>query len=453
MTDLLLPNDTARRLYESVKALPVIDYHNHLSLTDILENRRFTDIYDLWIAPDPYKHRAMRMCGVPESHITGDAPAREKFRAWCAVYPRLIGNPLYVWTQMELQSVPEIGDRPSADNADALYEKANRYLAAHEVTPAALFSHFRAERVCPCVSFRDDPASFREHPVVKPSLRADDLLVPDEKTVRALEKLTCPIRGLEDYRAALAQRVRDLSRAGVLFADHALDDGFRFAKDDGENGRRFETLLRGEPLNAAEKSKLSAFLLTFLLCEYAANGMTVQLHLGAARHTSTRLRTLAGAQGGFAAVGSVDTASLTALFDSVERQRGLPKMILFPLDPADNARLAVLAGSFASDHVPGLITNGPAWWWCDHEYGIRQALEAAASFGLLAAFCGMTTDSRSFLSFVRHDYFRRVLCAFFAEKLERKALGCAEDDVKPLLYAMCYGNAKQLLETGKIFQA
>ena len=185
-------------------------------------------------------------------------------------------------------------------------------------------------------------------------------------------------------------------------------------------------------------------MLTFVCEEYARLNFTVQLHIGAQRYTSTRLRTLAGAAGGFAGIGnSADIASITQFFDTLEQgEYGLPKLVLFTLNPTDNAMLSVLSGSYSKDNVAGLITQGPAWWWCDHQYGIKEVLENTASFGLLSNFIGMTTDSRSFLSLVRHDYFRRILCDWLAEKFENNELCCSIDNLKTLVSDMCYKNSK-----------
>ena len=186
-------------------------------------------------------------------------------------------------------------------------------------------------------------------------------------------------------------------------------------------------------------------MLEFIFGEYAKIGFTVQLHIGAERYTSTRLRTIAGAAGGFAAIGnSIDISAFTQMLDLFEQnEAGLPKMVLFTLNPADNAMLSVLSGSYSKDNVKGLISQGPAWWWCDHKYGICEVLENVAAFGLLANFVGMTTDSRSFLSFVRHDYFRRILCDWLAEKYDKNELCCTLDDLKSLICSICYDNAKK----------
>lgn len=446
--NFLLNSNTAKDLYNSAKNLPIIDFHNHLSVADISENKRFTDIYDLWIKPDPYKHRAMRMCGVSEKYITGDASDFEKFQAWCSIYPKLIGNPLYVWSQMELGAMFEISELPSESNAEAIYKQANLYLQNNEVTPISLLDKFNVELACPCVSLSDDFVVFKNKKNIVPSLRGDDIVSPDAPIIKKLEAVTNTINNLSDYKNAVRKRLNVIKNVGCKFSDHALDNGFKYYSDDGKNEERFNETLKGNKLDEEASKKLFSYLLTFLCEEYARLNFTVQLHIGAQRYTSTRLRDLAGAAGGFAGIGnSVDIASLTQFFDALERREyGLPKLVLFTLNPSDNAMLSVLSGSYSKDNVPGLITQGPAWWWCDHKYGIEEVLENIATFGLLSNFVGMTTDSRSFLSLVRHDYFRRILCDWLAKKLENNELCCGMNDLSALINDMCYNNAKKLME-------
>lgn len=443
--EVFLCSKTARRLYDHIKEMPIIDYHNHLSVSDIVENKRYINIYDLWIKPDPYKHRAMRMRGVSENEITGAAADFEKFKAWCKVYPKLIGTPLYVWSQMELQSIFGISERLCEENAEKIYRKANDFLAKKEITPEYFFERFHVEQACPCISLTDDVAEFANHKKISPSLRGDDISLPDLGVIKKLEAMTNKIADFQEYKEAIRKRMDALTAAGCKFSDHGLDNGFEFFEDDGKNDIRFDSLLTEEPLSNVDSLKLFSHLLVFLCGEYAKRNITVQLHIGAQRYTSTRLRTLAGAAGGFAGIGnSADVVSLTRLFDTLEqREYGLPKIVLFTLNPSDNAMFSVLSGSYSKDNIRGLITQGPAWWWCDHKYGITEFLENISSFGLLSNFIGMTTDSRSFLSFVRHDYFRRILCEWLGKKFDDCELCCTEEELKMLLEDMCYRNAKE----------
>ncbi len=439
--EYLMNTNTAKILYDKVKDLPIIDYHNHLSIDDIRDNKRYTDIYDLWIKPDPYKHRAMRMCGVEERYITGDATDKEKFMKWCETLPKLIGNPLYAWSQMELERVFSICETPNKSNWEEIYKMANEYLKKNEITPETLLGMFNVESACPCVSLTDDVSFFEKTDNLSPSLRGDDIVLPDANVIR---NLSSDIKNLDDYKNIVSKRLDVMKKAGCIFSDHALDDGFVYFEDDGKNDVRFKSILNDEAMSNDDKKRFSSYILIYLCGEYAKKGFTVQLHIGAKRETSTRLRNLAGKAGGFAAIGnSVDIKSLTNMFDTLEQSEyGLPRIVLFTLNPADNAMISVLSGSYSKDGVPGLITQGPAWWWCDHKDGIMDVLKNITSFGLLSNFMGMTTDSRSFLSFVRHDYFRRIVCEFLGEKFERKELMCDIEDLENILYDICYNNAK-----------
>jgi len=543
----LLTLPLAQRLYREVAAaLPIVDYHNHLSAREIREDRRFENITQLWVAADPYKHRAMRILGVEERYITGAESDEEKFRVWYESLPRLIGNPLFDWSVMELSVVFDmelLPLRPWQEVWQALNEKLQ------SLSAQSILGKFNIRYSAPCTALTDDlsvfggslaprvyegggtegaggslaprvyegvaersessnkrlpvaiaplpmgapeggggsipqnPLDFTDSPQatqncntvpqtpsvsfadssllkagaealrapqsgLAPSLRGDDLLLPTAALVQKLEEVTGgKIGSLETYLQAVEARLADFREAGCRFADHALDNGFRYLSDDGENEGRFEALLAGKPLSAGEQLSLRSAILKGLLARYAAMDFTVQLHIGAQRSTSTRLKAAAGATGGFAAMGNAaDVASLTTLFDDVEKTpQGLPKILLFTLNPADNAVMATLSGSYAKDGCEALVSQGPAWWWCDHYEGMTQMLDVFASHSVLSGFIGMTTDSRSVLSFVRHDYFRRILCQWIADKVSAGRLPEDESLLRDLIRRVCYENAKNRL--------
>lgn len=452
MGDFLLNSELAKRLYHDGAAdLPVIDYHNHLAVEEIDKDYRFENLYDLWIRPDPYKHRAMRMCGVPEEKITGGASAEEKFQAWCTIFPELVGNPLYQWSLMELRDVLEIRELPSAENWKALWRNSGNYLEKNPVTARGILKKYRVEYNSPCATLTDDLSLYPGKEDLAPSLRGDTVVAPFPEAIEKLEKLTeLPVKNLEQYRTAVSIRLRAFKKAGCRFADHSLDNGFHYYEEDGKNELRFQKALSGELSTKEEKDRLMSGLLRFLGGQYAALGIVMQLHMGAQRTTSTRLRKIAGAAGGYACIGnSIDVDSLTRFLDDLEMQvSGMPRVILFALNPADHAMVSALAGSYSKDGVAGLVTQGPAWWWCDHNYGMESLLENTAAYGLLSNFAGMTTDSRSFLSFIRHDYFRRILCDWMARQAMEQKLPDSPEILKACVYRMCYGNAKKILEEG-----
>ena len=398
-------------LYSWVRDLPVVDWHNHLDMKMLAEDKPLGSLYEVWVKPDPYKHRAMRICGEPERVITGDASEVEKWDAWTRTLPKLVGNPLFAWAKMELEKFNVESGKLKVVDGEAKIEN----VSLSEWTPSKILKAFNVEYLSPCVGAGEiffchkerkgrkevsaASASLREIKIT-PSLRMN---AGDEISVEALEKF---------------------DSSGCRVVDISVDD---VAKLTTHN---------------SQLSTVAAFA--------AAHGWTMLLHMGALRETSARLRAAAGPAGGFAGMRSaVDPAAVAAFLNGLESthnpvQNSLPRTILMSLNPEAHAPLAVLAGSFNEDGVPGKVQLGPAWWWCDHEEGIRDVLEKNAAYGVLSTFIGMTTDSRSLLSFVRHDYFRRVLCKWVAEKIEKSAFPDDESLLRPMLENICNKNARRI---------
>lgn len=418
--DYLLNGETARILYNKyAKDLPIIDFHNHVSVADIKSDKRFKSITELWIASDPYKHRLMRISGVDERYITGDATDYERFEKFAEIFPLLVGTSVYDWSRMELSYIFGIEKPLCPQNASEIYEEANRRLAEPSFTNNKILERFNIEYQSPVFSLTDDISAVCTKGIA-PSMRGDDLLSPDEKTKAAIsEKSGVNITDEDSYFEAIRVLLWRFDTLGCRFADHALDDGF--FKDEEKRGR----LIR-------------------LAVEYSRIGWTLLLHIGAKRKTSERLRALAGTAGGYAAVGnSFDVSALCDTLAETELAGGLPRTVLFPLNMSDVHAFSVLEGSFSEDGVAGKIQLGPAWWWCDHYHGIRAVLDSVASFGVLSRFIGMTTDSRSILSFVRHDYFRRIFCSWIAEKNEREGWDLDIASLGIIVKKVCYENAKE----------
>lgn len=427
--DAWLKSAKAKRLYHKyVKDLPIIDFHNHLSPKDLLHDRKYENLTQLWIDSDPYKHRLMRMMGVEEKYITGTASDYEKFFAFAKIFPLLAGTPVFHWAKMELFFLLGKEKILCEENAKEIYEEAGKILSKPEFSHNGILKKFSIEYQSPVAKLTDDLSLF-EKGVAAPSLRGDDLLCPTEESFRILEDMTgeC-VTDTESFLKAVGKRLDQFSEKGCRFADHALDDGFF----DGEDGKKREEML-------------------FLLAkEYAKRGFTLLLHFGAKRQTSHRLYCLAGPAGGYAAVGDPFPISrLTDLLGRMEREGALPRVVLFPLNQGDMPAVAALQGSFSEDRVSSKVQMGPAWWWCDHAFGITYALDCVASFGVLSSFIGMTTDSRNPLSFVRHDYFRRILTSYLAEKSEKEEWGLSEEELGKILRRICFENAKETINSGK----
>lgn len=450
--NFLLTTRTAQRLYHScAKVLPIVDPHNHLAIHDLVEDRHFENLAQLWVVSDPYKHRAMRICGVPEKQITGDCTDYEKYLAWMDTLPKLMGNPLYDWSIMEMKRVFGIELVPGESDPAWLWEEVNQKLRQPKFSARAILDRFHVVYAAPCASAGEDVSVYKGLQHLAPSLRGDDLTDPTPESIKKLEIQTgMRISSFTEFQEAVRKQLDLFQEVGCRFADHALDNGFVFLPDDGGDERRFAAILRGEPLECEEKAAFASAVLIFLAGEYAKRGWTMQLHIGAQRYTSTRLRKLAGPAGGFAGIGSgVDVSSLTRMLDVFEQNEfGMPRIILFTLNPADNAVMSILSGSYTQDGVEGKVQQGPAWWWCDHLQGMREVFDTIAAYGVLWVFMGMTTDSRSLLSFVRHEYFRRAFCGWLGEKAEKGEITAPENQLMKLVERVCWLNAKNMVSGG-----
>ncbi len=429
-SDYLLKTESAKRLYnEYARALPIIDFHNHVSVGDIAKDRQFENLCELWLASDPYKHRLMRICGIEEHFITGDAEPFEKFEKFCSIFPYTAGNPVYDWSRMELSRVFGIDEPPAKENARYIYDKCGEMLGSPEFSNNAILSGFNVEYQSPVARLTDELSGF-DGKTVAPSLRGDNLLEPSAELRSELSRKTgVQITDNKSYLKAVSVMLDRFSAAGCSFADHALDAGFFENDTDGK------------------KTEMLALLGT----EYAKRGWTLLLHLDAKRKTSSRLAHLAGPAGGYAAVGGdFDLSALCGLLGIMEEKGALPDAVLFPLNMSDQAPLSVLQGSFSEDGTPSKVQLGPAWWWCDHALGIENTLSCISSFGVLSQFIGMTTDSRSILSFVRHDYFRRILCSWLDRKNAGNEWELPFEIQGEIIGKICYYNAKNKIKRGKI---
>jgi glucuronate isomerase len=456
--NFLLQSKTARRLYhEFAAAAPIIDYHCHLDPRDLATDRRFENLAQLWVTGDPYKHRAMRMAGVPEHLITGAATERGKFDAWAATVPQTLGNPLHHWTALELKGYFNIDEALTAASAPRIWNACNARLAEPGFTARGLLAQRKVACVCTSDRLLDDLSA---HVAVAraggalrvwPSLRADDIVAVElpefPAWVRQLGAATgSVIESYDGFQAAVTQRLDVFAAAGCRLTDHGLEDFSYVSVAEADTAALFARRIGGGALTATDAMRLRAGILRFLGVEYARRGWIMQLHLGAQRRTSSRLRCLAGPAGGYAGIGRAsDVPSLVAWLDDLESAGALPRTILYPLNPSDFAPLAVLAGSFVEDGVSGKVQLGPAWWFNDHAAGMRAQFEAISNYGLLSVFIGMTTDSRSLLSMVRHEYFRRVFCDWLGAQVEAGEMSSEPGELGALVRAVCHDNACRAL--------
>lgn len=392
--DFLLTTDTAKQLFHGyAEKMPVFDFHNHLSPKDIAEHRRFRNLTELWLETDHYKWRAMRANGIEEELITGNAEDYDKFAAWASVVPMLIGSPLYHWVHMELQRYFGIYDALSPAAARSIWERSEKALQGEGFDAVSLLKKMQVKTLCTT----DDPIDdLKWHKKIRedvsipfrvlPSFRPDKYLAGDEKTDHAL----CEKYDTDNIFKALSKALDHFSANGCKVSDHGFT---RFAY--------------GTDAILTER-------MDFLGREYAKRGIVMQLHLGAIRNTSPRLLKAIGPDAGADSIGyTTDPTALAAFLGNLENDGLLPRTMLYNLNPSDSRSIATMAGNFAPT-----VQYGPAWWFNDHLRGIREQLDELMETNSLAASVGMTTDSRSFTSFVRHEYYRRILCQRFGELVE-----------------------------------
>jgi glucuronate isomerase len=458
--DFLLLNTYGKKLYHQVAAaLPIIDPHNHIDPVPLATHKQFDNLYQLWIKPDHYKSRAMRNCGVPEKFITGDASDFEKYMAWANCFASTAGNPLFHWTCMELKSIFGITEILSPATAKAIWDKANALLATEAYTAPGLLKRFNVEMLCTSDELLD---TLEHHQTANtanagtqclPSLRGDTIVAFHQPNylewLNKLQQVTAiAITDITAYQKAIALRMDFFDANGCLLGDHAFDTGFTYIQTDEHNANQlFKKVLAKESLSNHELICLQSYILFFLGTQYAKRKWKMQLHIGAYRYTSTVLRKKAGPDGGYACIGNTaDVVSICTFLDQLDIENSLPKTILYTLNPADNEKFASITGSYAEDGVPGKVQFGPAWWFNDHYAGIKQQIIALSSYGILGVSIGMTTDSRSLLSFLRHDYYRRILCDLLGSWVEEGKLPDDWELLSNLVKNISYYNVKNWIK-------
>jgi len=423
----------------------------------IAENATFTDIADLWIKSDPYKHRAMRMHGVLERCCSGNATPEERFLAWAGTVPHTVGNPLFHWNALELKRYFQIDQLLDASSAREVREACNQHLSNSEFLPQALLRRSNVECLVTSDDLLDNLEYHRQLAAaavevkVFPSLRADTLVLRGNDGDHAFFDTLSALTGVEvaDSKTltdAVISRLDLFTAAGCRVSDHGLHP-FRFVESSSEDiDRIIQKMVDGQTISPAERTKYRSWIMVFLGEQYHTRGWMMMLHFGAQRRTSTRLKNLAGAAGGYACIGTgTEIDDIVNFLDTLEQRSMLPRTTLFNLNPVDNATFASMCGSFAEEGIAGKIQFGPAWWFNDHKPGMENQLIALATHGLLSHFIGMTTDSRSLLSYSRHEYFRRIFCNLLGVWVQDGELPNDERLLSGLIQRVCYLNAYNTL--------
>jgi glucuronate isomerase len=455
--NFLLSNETAVKLYHDyAKEMPIIDYHCHLNPKEIYDNKRFSNITEVWLYGDHYKWRAMRSNGIDEKYITGSASDYERFTAWAKTLPMAIGNPLYHWAHLELQRFFGIYEVLNEKTAPAIWEKANELLKGEGFGARELIKKSNVKTICTT----DDPVDTLEYHIklkedkdfdvsVLPTFRPDKFLEINRETflpwVEKLEKTADrEIKAYDELLEVLKARVEFFHSVGCRVSDHALDTVVYADSTREEAAAIFAKALKGEAVNPEEESKYKTYTLVFLGKLYAEYGWAMQLHIAAMRNNNTRMYNKLGADTGFDSINDPCIAiPLSKLLNALELESSLPKTILYTLNPKDNYVLGTMLGNFQGSEVPGKIQFGSAWWFVDNKEGMIEQMKTLANLGLLSRFVGMLTDSRSFLSYPRHEYFRRILCNLIGEWVEN---GEYPDDFEALgsiVRGISFNNAKQ----------
>jgi glucuronate isomerase len=460
--DFLLDTKTAVELYRRfAKDQPIIDYHCHVPPKEIAEDRRFGTMTQIWLAGDHYKWRAMRTNGVDERFITGDASDWEKFEAWARTVPATLRNPLYHWTHMELKRPFGVSDLLlGPKTAKQVWERCNEKLAEPELSVRGILRTMKVEVVCTT----DDPVDMLEHhralrtdpaaPVrMLPAFRADMAMNVERGAAflayvaRLAAAANTDIGSYTAFLEALRKRHDFFHAEGCRLSDHGLETAYAEECTEQEASDIFARALGGKPLTMEQVLKFKSAVLMELCVMDHARGWVQQFHLGAVRNTNPRAYRTLGPDTGYDSIGDFAIGiPLVRLLGKLEDRSALAKTILYNLNPADNEVLASMIGSFQGDGVAGKIQYGSAWWFLDQKDGIEKQLNALSTMGLLSRFVGMLTDSRSFLSYPRHDYFRRILCATLGREMEAGTLPRDMELVGGMVEDVCYRNAREYFD-------
>jgi len=456
--NFLLQNEVSERLYHDIAAKqPIIDYHCHLNPQEIYEDKRFNNLAEIWLYGDHYKWRAMRANGIPEELVTGGPGVNDydRFMAWVKTVPTTLGNPLYHWSHLELRRYFGIEEIINEKNGPLIWEKANAILQSEGFSVRKLIQEQQVRVICTT----DDPTDSLEYHMGIQSLEGFDCLVlpafrPDKGLeirrstfmpwVKKLEQAAgMPVHSYEQFLAAIDNRIEFFAQVGCKVSDHALDHVYYAEASMEELSVIFAKALSGQALTLEEEQKHKTYTLIHLGEQYANRGWAMQLHIHASRNNNSRMFDALGPDTGYDSINDGQLAyPLMKLLDGIESTGSLPKTILYSLNPKDYYVLGTVMGSFQDGNVPGKIQLGSAWWFNDTKDGMLEQMNALANLGLLSRFVGMLTDSRSFLSFPRHEYFRRILCDMLGEWVVRGEVPHDMELLGEMVENICYKNAE-----------
>jgi glucuronate isomerase len=454
--DFLLSTRTARRLYHTfAEAEPIFDYHCHLSPQDIAGNRQFKNLFEIWLEGDHYKWRAMRSNGVAEKFCTGDAEPFAKFQAWAATVPNTLRNPLYHWTHLELLRYFGIDELLDEASAIRIWKRANEQLTTPELTTHGILKKFKVNAVCTT----DDPVDdLKPHQQIAsaglatrvlPAFRPDKALTVNQPAAfnKWVDQLAAAanvdIPDFAAFQTALKKRHDYFHAQGCRLSDHGLNHCFADFCPEAEAAAIFAKSRAGQAATPAEHSKFASYMMLVFGRLDAEKGWVKQLHLGAMRNNNTRLMKQLGPDTGFDSIGDYPQCqALAAYLDKLDSENSLPKTIIYNLNPADNYAFATMLGNFQDGTIPGKLQWGSGWWFLDQKEGMEWQLNALSNLGLLSRFVGMITDSRSFMSYPRHEYFRRTLCNLIGRDVENGEIPDDDSLVGPMIRNICYSNAE-----------
>ena len=454
--NFLLTNKTAEKLYFTyAKDMPIFDYHCHLPEKQILENKQFNDIFEVWLAGDHYKWRLMRNFGVNEEYITGNKSNKEKFLAYCRTVATAFGNPLYHCSQVELREFFNCDLEINEENAELIWNWCNEYIALNKITPQYLIEKSNVTHLFTTNEIFDDLSTFPaiaqkgyQFKVI-PAFRADKIMnIEAEKYNEFVDKLG-NVQDLDELETKIEERLQAFIAVGTTAADVALERVYKVS-EKADAAAVFAKRRKGEAVNEAESETFKGYLTYFLFKLYAKYSIATELHVGAMRNNNAVMLEKLGLDTGFDSISDENSIKMMSrLFDRLNSEGALPKTIVFNLNPKQNAEIMTLIGSFQSDEAKGKMQYGPAWWFLDNKVGMEKHLRDLTATGHIGAFVGMLTDSRSLLSYPRHHYFRRILCNYFGEMMEKGEMTQNEELVGKVVKDVCYYNAMAYLNMNK----